>query len=98
MLTLDGLARDVVARWERGDLAEAVRALDQRLQAIAEDRVRHLDLIERAIGLYGDDDVDIDAHDTLLCESEGGAFVMGWLWVPGPDGDTARRTDPSSTD
>lgn len=88
MLTLERLAREVVARWEHGDLAEAVRALDQRLQAIAGDRVRHLDLIERAIGIYADDDIDIDADDTFIAESEEGAFVMGWLWMPRCDGPT----------
>jgi hypothetical protein len=82
MLMLERLARDVVARWEHGDLAQAVRALDQCLQAIAGDRVRHLDLIERAIGIYADDDIDIDADDTFISESEEGAFVMGWLWMP----------------
>jgi hypothetical protein len=85
MLTLERLARDVVARREHGDLAEAVRALDQRLQEIAGDRVRHLDLIERAIGIYVDDDIDIDADDTFISESEEGAFVMGWLWMPRGD-------------
>lgn len=88
MLTLERLARDVVARWEHGDLAEAVGALDQHLQAIAGDRARHLDLIERAIGIYVDDHIDIDADDTLISESEEGAFVMGWLWMPRCDGPT----------
>jgi hypothetical protein len=59
-----------------------VGALDQRLQAIAGDRVRHLGLIERAIGIYADDDIAIDADDTLISESKEGAFVMGWLRMP----------------
>ncbi len=91
MLTLERLARDVVARWAHGDLAEAVRALGLRLQEIAQDRVRHLDLIERAIGIYADDDIDIDADDTFISASEDGAFVMGWLWMPW--GDAASATE-----
>ena len=56
MLTLERLARDVVASWEHGDLAAAVQALDQRLQEIPSDRVTHEDLIERAIGIHANDD------------------------------------------
>lgn len=56
LLTLERLARDVVASWEHGDLAAAVQAMDQRLQEIANYRVTHQDLIERAIGIYADDD------------------------------------------
>lgn len=82
MLTLERLARDVVASWEHGDLAAAVRALDQRLQEIANDRVTHADLIERAIGIYADDDIDVDPDDTFISASDEGAFVMGWLWMP----------------
>ncbi|MFM9925447.1 hypothetical protein VLK31_20830 [Variovorax sp. H27-G14] len=82
MLTLERLAREVVVCWERGDLAAAVRALDQRLQEIADDRLKHQDLIERAIGLYADDDIEIDAEDTFISASAEGAFVMGWLWMP----------------
>ena len=85
MLRLERLAREVVARWERGDLAQAVRALDHCLQEIAEDRVRHAELIERAIGVYQSDDCDIDADDTLIFQNEEGAFVMGWLWMPRDD-------------
>lgn len=83
MLTLERLARDVIASWEHGDLAAAVRALDERLREIAADRVRHRDLIERAIGIYADDDIDIDADDTFISGSDEGAFVMAWLWMPG---------------
>lgn len=82
LLTLERLARDVVASWERGDLAAAVQALGQRLQEMAADRVRHRNLIERAIGIYADDDIDIDADDTFISGSDEGAFVMGWLWMP----------------
>lgn len=95
MRMLEGLAREVVARWERGDLAQTVRALDRHLRDIAEDRVRHADLIERAIDLYQDDDIQIDAQGSFISQSETGekgAFVMGWLWVPRPDGDIARLT------
>jgi hypothetical protein len=89
LLQLERLAREVVARWECGDLAEAARALDQHLQDIAEDRVRHADLIERAIGIHADEDAEIGPEDTFISESEEGAFVMGWLWVSGRDGDAA---------
>lgn len=82
MLTLERLARNVVTSWERGDLAASVRALDERLREIAADRVRHLDLIERAICIYADDDIDMDADDTFISASDEGAFVMGWLWMP----------------
>ncbi|PIF73744.1 hypothetical protein CLU95_0843 [Variovorax sp. 54] len=95
MRMLEGLAREVVARWERGDLAQAMRALDRHLQDVAEDRVRHADLIERAVDLYQDDDIQIDAQGSFISESETGekgVFVMGWLWVPRPDGDIARLT------
>ncbi|WP_447778073.1 hypothetical protein [Variovorax boronicumulans] len=81
MLSLERLAHEVVTRWERGDLAEAVRALDRHLQEIAEDRERQRGLIERAVGLYADDDIEIDADRTFISESQKGAFVMGWLWV-----------------
>jgi len=89
MPLLERLAREVVARWEHGDLAEAVNALDQHLQGNAEDRVRHAELIERAIDLYQDDDIQIDANASLVCESEAGAFVMGWLWMSGCDSSAA---------
>ena len=89
LLKLERLAREIVVRWERGDLAEAARALDQHLQDIAEDRVRHADLIERAIGVHADEDIEIDPGDTFVSESEEGVFVMGWLWVSGRDGDAA---------
>lgn len=82
VLTLERLACDVVACWERGDLAAAVHALDRHLQEIFEDRLRHLALIERAIDLYADDDFDIDVDDTFVSRGKGGAFVMGWRWVP----------------
>jgi len=45
-----------VASWEHGDLAAAVRALDQRLQEIASVRETHQNLIERAIGIHAHDD------------------------------------------
>ena len=89
LLQLERLAREVVARWECGDLAEAARALDQHLQDIAEVRVRHAGPIERAIDRYQCDDIEIDADATFICESGEGAFVMGWLWVSGRDGDAA---------
>jgi len=89
MHLLERLAREVVARWEHGDLAEAVNALDRHLQDIAKDRERHAELIERAIDLYQDDDIQIDADASLVCESEAGAFVMGWLWVSGRDSGAA---------
>jgi len=82
LLTLERLARAVVACWERGDLAAAVRTLDQRLQEIANERVKHQNLIERAIGIYADDDIDIDPDDTFISGSAEGASVMGWLWMP----------------
>ena len=89
MLKLERLAREILARWERGDLAEAARALDQHLQEIVEDRVRHADLIERAIGSHADEHIEIDPGDTFVSESEEGAIVMGWLWVSERDGDAA---------
>lgn len=89
LLELERLAREVVTRWECGDLAEAAHALDQHLQEVAEDRVRHADLIERAIGVHADEDIEIDPGDTFVSESEEGAFVMGWLWVSRRDGDIA---------
>lgn len=82
MLTLERLARDVVASWEHGDLAAAVQALDQCLREIASDRVTHQALIERAIGIHANDDIDIDPEDTFISGSGEGAFVMGWLWMP----------------
>ncbi|WP_447774041.1 hypothetical protein [Variovorax boronicumulans] len=93
MLLLESLAREVVARWERGDLAEAVRELDLHLQGIAEDRERHRDLIERAVGLYANDDIEIDADRTFIAASQEGAFVMGWLWVSRSDGVVASRPE-----
>ncbi len=90
MLMLECLAREVVTRWEHGDLAETVRARDRHLQEVAEHRGRHRGLIQRAVGLYADDDIEIDANSTLISESQEGAFVMGWLWMP-------RHDDKSST-
>lgn len=92
MLMLERLAREVVARWDHGDLAQAMHALDQRLQEVAEDRVRHRGLIERAIGLYQSDDIAIDLEGTFISESEEGAFVMGWLWMSAHDRDVADAT------
>lgn len=82
MQRLEWLAREVVTRWERGNLAEAVRALDRHRQEIAEDRERYRDLIERAIDLYADDDIEIDA-DRCLHLREPGRSVRNGLPLGG---------------
>jgi hypothetical protein len=36
---------------------------------------------KKANELYADDEVEID-EDAIVSESQGGAFIEAWLWVP----------------
>lgn len=84
MLTIESLARAVVANWDNGDLAGAVRAMGDHLQQLDQDRLDHEGTITAARSNYAEpsgDDIEID-DVPLVSTAEGGAWVSAWVWVP----------------
>ena len=82
MLTLEVLARNVVANWSRGDLASAVRELDQHLAALTSDREVYSTCIARARATFADDNCEIDNDPLVSAGDEPGAcFVCAWRWI-----------------
>lgn len=75
-------AHDVVAQWETGDLAEAVRNLDAAIQAFDSPEIRASDA-ERAAAeeIHGSDEVEIDS-DALVSHADDGYWVSASVWVP----------------
>ncbi|MCR6481041.1 hypothetical protein NU688_33125 [Variovorax sp. ZS18.2.2] len=91
MLKLERLAKDVVARWDSGDLAGAVRALDAHLQELATWRTDHAARIEAARDLWANDNCEIDDEPLISpgAPDEGGGelvgcFIGAWVWVGSP--------------
>ena len=83
-MRLEDLARAVVANWEGGDLAAAVRELSAHLDEITENRERFKHEIDEASNRYGDDNLSID-DDCFIsdCGDGVGVWVSAWVFVPG---------------
>jgi hypothetical protein len=69
-------ARAVMANWERGDLAAAVRELAAALPPEAPEAIR-----DSAAELYAGNDIEID-DVAYLSEGDGGTWVSAWVWMP----------------
>ena len=72
-------AQRVIDSWEKGDLAGAVRALQEAMPTKADE-----DLRDVAAERYANDDVEID-DTAYVCEGNGGYWVSAWVWVPEGD-------------
>lgn len=87
MSKLEALAREVVRRWDKGDLAEAVRALSDELELQDKLREKHKATLEAGWEWNDLDGVEVDDEpivsevydpddDTLV-----GIWVEAWVWV-----------------
>ncbi|TBR75368.1 MAG: hypothetical protein EPN64_13070 [Burkholderiaceae bacterium] len=81
MLVLEQLAQKVVACWESGDLAAAVRELSKQLREIREEREAHEETIATARKTHANDDLEID-DEPMISEGDDGVWVSAWVWVP----------------
>lgn len=76
-------AKAVVDRWERGDLAEAVRDLsevvnDPGLLATDDELIR--------AQAFCNEEINVDGFGyASRAEDESGVWVQGWVWVPNPE-------------
>lgn len=87
MQTLIEAARAVVANWEKGDLADAVRALDTalmglpRLDAATDEEIK-------AANLYTGCSSEIEINDgTPVVRTDLGFWIAPWMWIPTADSD-----------
>lgn len=87
MLTLERLARNVVDRWECGDLPGSVRALSAHLQELARVRTAYAASIAAAREAFADDDCEIDNEPVIAPgdPDDHGCFISAWLWISDPD-------------
>lgn len=90
MLHLESAARDVVRKWETGDLAAAVRELSAVLDGLEVDRVDYAEAIDVARRHTGTDEIEVD-DDPLVSVGEDGTWVSAWVFV-----DKSLYTDPAS--
>jgi len=84
MLLIEQLATHVVERWERHDLAEAVRNLVKHLDELKQERLDHGLTIGAARSNYAlrsDDNIEID-DEPMLSIAGNGVWVSAWVWVP----------------
>ena len=81
MTTLRTLAAAVVANWEKGDLATAVREMSAHLDVLTADRNNCRSAVDSARTTYSDGDVSFDDCPDVA-PAEGGAHVAAWVWVP----------------
>jgi outer membrane murein-binding lipoprotein Lpp len=83
MAELERLAVQVVDRWERGDLAAAVRELACHLDMLRDDRIRYKSQIDAARETYAtpsDNDIEVDT-DAMVSATENGCWVSAWVMV-----------------
>lgn len=83
MPEIERLAVQVVDRWERGDLAAAVRELACHLDMLREDRLRYKDQIQAARDTYAapsDNDIEVD-EDAMVSTTDNGCWVSAWVMV-----------------
>lgn len=84
MLLLEQPATDVVNRWEKGDLAEAVNHLAEHLTELKQQRLDHECTTDAARSNYADpsdNDIEVDDEPTLNIADDG-VWVSAWVWVP----------------
>jgi hypothetical protein len=76
-------AKAVVANWEKGDLADAVRTLDAALQDVAFATSKE---IQRARDEYQTDEIEIDGDAYAShCDGDAGMWVSAWVWLAAED-------------
>ena len=83
MAEIERLAVQVVDRWERGDLAAAVRELACHLDMLRDDRLRYKSQIEAARATYAipsDNDIEVD-EDAMVSATDDGCWVSAWVMV-----------------
>lgn len=83
-MLLELLARNVIASWDSGDLARAVREMGEYLEEMDAVRKRHGFTIAAARGDYedpSDSTIEID-DDPLLSVGEDGVWVSAWVYIP----------------
>ena len=75
-------ARDAVARWEKGDLADAVRRMDAALKAIDANRPTPAE-VAAAEDEHDSDEVEVDsAGNAFVSRGDDGYWVSAWVWMP----------------
>lgn len=84
MAEIERLAQEVVNRWDKGDLAEAVRALSQHLESLKSERLAYRHHIAAAEQLHCDEDVQVD-DDATVSPTDDGCWVSAWLKVRDED-------------
>ncbi len=90
-------ARDVIATWERGDLAGSVRDLEAAVNechGVIDLSESNPDIIEQARDMYANDELQID-DSPVLAPADDGTWVSAWVWVPKEDGQQAEAEDES---
>jgi len=86
-------AKEVLASWEHGDLAGAVRKLDAAVND--PDLLATPEELDRARAIHGSDEVEIDEGAlTSRCEEENGLWVSAWVWVPLPEPEPKPKPEP----
>ena len=77
-------AKEVLANWEHGDLAGAVRKLDAAVND--PDLLATPEELDRARAIYGSDEVEFDEGAfTSRCAEENGLWVSAWVWMKLPE-------------
>lgn len=82
MSILKTLAQEVIKNWQTGDLAEAVRKLDDYLKEEEKDRSENQTAIAAARKRYVNDDLEIDDEPDVAIGGVG-VWVQAWVWVEG---------------
>ena len=83
-MLLELLARNVIASWDSGDLARAVREMGEYLEEMGAARKRHGFTIVAARSNCAEPsggEIEID-DDPLLSVGENGVWVSAWVHVP----------------
>ena len=85
MLELEQQVRDLVRALDNGfQYAAKVKAIRASLQQLDQDRNDHQDIVERALGRYGSDEIKID-DKTYFSDGDRGCWVMAWIWISKSD-------------
>ena len=95
MPEIERLAVQVVDRWERGDLAAAVRELACHLDMLRDDRLRYKDQIQAARDTYAapsGNDIEVD-EDAMVSTTDNGCWVSAWVMVRGGDAEDSRGAE-----
>lgn len=81
MHDLEVAARSVIANWEKGNLAQAVRELDLAVRSQDLGRLECAQAIQTARSHFTEDECVIDELP-LVAPGEKGAFIGVWIWIP----------------